>query len=66
MTGLPGDFEGGAEYVWEVWVYSPDGGYGISYESRRVTFNNTSLSSSAPTLGQPSKRGPQTADLLRR
>jgi hypothetical protein len=66
MTGLPQGFEGGVEYVWEVWVYSPDGGYGISYESRRVTFNNTLLSSSAPGLSQPSKASAWMADVARR
>jgi hypothetical protein len=32
-------------YVWEIWVYSPDGGVGISLESRPVVFS--SLASSA-------------------
>jgi hypothetical protein len=65
VTGLPGDFEGGAEYVWEVWVYSPDGGYGISFESRRVKFNNIVLNSPALSPSQHSQANAWRADLAR-
>jgi hypothetical protein len=36
---IPFGFQQGVEYVWEVWVYSPDGGFGVSYESRLISFN---------------------------
>lgn len=53
---LPG-FGVGPLYVWELWVYSPDGGYGISYEARVVYFANTGLASSEGLdLPQPVRR----------
>lgn len=44
LNGLPSGFSPGALYIWEIWVYSPDGGYGISYETRVVFFSNTGQS----------------------
>jgi len=41
LNGLPAGFSSGVQYGWEIWVYSPDGGYGISYETRSVMFSNT-------------------------
>ena len=46
LTSLPVDnindpgnpFVLGEPYFWEVWVYGPDGGYGVSLEYRQVTF----------------------------
>lgn len=38
LGSLPEGFASGVPYGWEVWVYSPDGGSGISYELRLVTF----------------------------
>ena len=64
VTGLPG-FDTGVEYVWEVWVYSPDGGYGISFESRWVTFNNKVANSPALSVSQHSKADARMADLRR-
>jgi hypothetical protein len=49
VTGLPG-FSIAYPYFWEIWVYSPDGGYGISYETRTIIF--TSMNNS-PQLIQP-------------
>ena len=43
LTGLPTGFINGVKYAWEVWVYGPDGGYGISYETRTVKFYNAGL-----------------------
>jgi hypothetical protein len=40
LSGLPARFRRGTQYAWEVWVYSPDGGYGISYDTRLVTFSS--------------------------
>jgi len=40
LTGLPGGFSTDDWYVWEVWIYSPDGGFGISREARWVKFSN--------------------------
>ncbi len=34
----PLPFVPGDPYVWEVWVYSPDGGYGVSLRYRQITF----------------------------
>ncbi len=43
LTNLPPGFSPNTIYVWEVWVYSPDGGYGISYNYSSIYFNNKSL-----------------------
>jgi CSLREA domain-containing protein len=43
LTTLPAGFAIGQSYYWGVYVYQPDGGYGISYEGRQVSFNNTGL-----------------------
>jgi hypothetical protein len=40
VTGVPNTFQSGVPYAWEVRVNSPDGGLGISYSTRFVTFNN--------------------------
>jgi len=49
LNDLPPGFSPSAQYTWEIWVYSPDGGYGISYETRMVAFSNTSTSVTATT-----------------
>ena len=43
FNSLPAGFYTGTEYGWNVWVYSPDGGTGISYYYRRVFFSNSGL-----------------------
>jgi hypothetical protein len=43
LATLPAGFVPGQYYYWGVYVYQPDGGYGISYEGRQVSFNNTGL-----------------------
>jgi Tol biopolymer transport system component len=40
LNSLPPDFTTNKWYLWDVWVYSPDGGYGISYDARRTGFFN--------------------------
>ena len=53
LTGLPGGFVMDYPYVWEIWVYSPNGGIGISYEARYVVFLSgqfQQLFASAPIL----------------
>ena len=44
LNGLPSGFHRNVQYGWEIWVYDPDGGSGLSYETRGVSFSNTSLS----------------------
>jgi hypothetical protein len=41
LTGLPPGFGTGTPYVWTMWTYSPDGGYGISYWAYSVTFSSS-------------------------
>lgn len=53
LNSLPLDFETGKLFAWEVWVFSPDGGFGISYYSRAMFFSNTGLAS--PPDRQPVK-----------
>ena len=38
LSGLPSGFGYSANYAWDVWVYSPDGGSGVSYWSYYVRF----------------------------
>jgi hypothetical protein len=40
LNSLPSGFSPG-DYYWEVWVYAPDGGYGISYDLYAVTITNS-------------------------
>jgi hypothetical protein len=40
LTSLPSGFNVGNPYVWEIWVYSPDGGFGVSCGSEVVRFSN--------------------------
>jgi hypothetical protein len=40
LNTLPAAFNVGQPYAWEVWVYSPDGGLGISWLPRMVSFTN--------------------------
>lgn len=47
LTSLPPAFSPGVQYRWEVLVWSPDGGLGISYAARTITFSN--IGSSAAT-----------------
>jgi hypothetical protein len=56
VTVLPSAFHSGVEYAWEVWVLSPDGGTGISYAARFVTFTNAGAANLAGLSGgtQPS------------
>jgi hypothetical protein len=39
LAALPWGFEPGANYVWNVWVYDPFGGYGVSHDTYGVTFS---------------------------
>jgi uncharacterized repeat protein (TIGR01451 family) len=66
LNSLPPGFNVGALYGWEIWVYSPDGGYGISYETRAVHFSNTGLS--VTTAVQPAryKTAPDLEDRRKR
>jgi hypothetical protein len=41
LNALPAGFVSNTPYAWEVYVISADGGYGLSYQSRLVTFSNT-------------------------
>ena len=47
LKSLPPGFSSGVQYVWEIWVYSPDGGYGISYDAYKVWFSNAGMSVTA-------------------
>jgi uncharacterized repeat protein (TIGR01451 family) len=51
LYGLPEGFDIEEYYVWDMWLYSPAGGYGISLEARWVAFWNEGLSQSAGTGG---------------
>ena len=51
LTGVPGSFQTGHAYVWEVLINSPDGGRGTSYGARFVTFSHFSADSQAAVEG---------------
>lgn len=38
LNALPDGVVTGIKYQWEVWIYSPDGGLGVSYEVHWITF----------------------------
>ncbi len=50
VTYLPPGLNPGTQYRWEVLVWSPDGGLGISREARAVTFSNTGSGATAQSL----------------
>ncbi len=41
LNSLPADYTFDVKYGWEMWVYSPDGGNGLSRQHRTVTFSST-------------------------
>jgi hypothetical protein len=47
LNTLPPGFSTDGLYVWDMWVYSPDGGYGISLEARVVFFSNSGAAAGA-------------------
>lgn len=59
LGGLPPGFRTGTAYVWNIWVYSPDGGYGISYYAYYVMFSTTAGQATAEGL----RRSIETKDL---
>ena len=61
VNGLASGFTPNVQYGWFVGVYGLDGGYGISYYYRPVTFLN---SGSVPLLRIPSKASPIQDDRL--
>lgn len=62
LNGLPPGFQQGVSYVWEMWVYSPDGGYGVSNEYRYVNFSSSGVQNfEAPdSLSAKPDRFPET------
>jgi hypothetical protein len=52
LSSLPSGFFPGTSYEWNVWVYGPDGGIGISYYTWMVTFA-TSTGSDADVSVHP-------------
>jgi hypothetical protein len=58
LNGLPAGFSPSVQYVWEIWVYSPDGGYGISYATYGVTFSNAGFAMTAPQSVLPKHTRP--------
>ncbi|UCH58580.1 MAG: S8 family serine peptidase, partial [Anaerolineales bacterium] len=47
LSSLPNNFVDDL-YAWEIWVYSPDGGLGLSYERRYVDYTTPNLNLAAP------------------
>ena len=43
LTALPPGFHNGTQYWWEIWVYNPDGSYGISFNTNAVTFTHSGI-----------------------
>jgi hypothetical protein len=58
LNGLPPGFSTGTQYAWEIWAYSPDGGYGISFETRMIEFLNSGMSETETTQPLRLKVGP--------
>lgn len=66
LNGLSPGFNVGDLYAWEIWVYSPDGGFGISYETRAVHFSNSGLSDTPATQPIQPKTVPDLEDRRKR
>ena len=49
LDSLPAEFSAGTEYGWNVWVYGPDDGYGVSYYYRGITFSSGTEPTRTPT-----------------
>ncbi len=59
LSKLPAGFSTGTTYIWYMWVYDTNGGYGISYWSYYVRFSNAGVAlPSTPNLDRV-----RTADL---
>lgn len=43
LNGIPAGFSTGVEYSWTVWMYGPDGSYGISHYRHDLTFLNVGI-----------------------
>ena len=56
LRDLPSGFEYGVDYAWDIWVYSPEGGTGVSYWAYIVSFSDTNLGEATGVL----KRMPHT------
>lgn len=52
VTYLPSGFNPGVQYRWEVLIWSPDGGLGISREARAITFSSTGSSAAAQSVSE--------------
>jgi hypothetical protein len=66
LNTLPAAFDVGQAYAWEVWVYSPDGGLGISWLPRMISFTNRGVVLQPPVAvnKQPLAAGPFAHPLL--
>ncbi len=55
LNSLPAVFKTNTIYEWDIWVYGPDGGFGIPLLSNAILFTNTNRSSSlsSPLNAQP-------------
>lgn len=53
LYGLPSGFVPNVMYGWDVCVFSPDGGMGVSRYYQSVTFSNSGLSGLAPQNAEP-------------
>jgi hypothetical protein len=62
LTQLPSGFVPGVSYSWYVWVYAPDGGMGIPYDSHPVTFANAGVTS-GDLIGEPVHANSRIDDL---
>jgi uncharacterized delta-60 repeat protein len=66
LTGLPAGFVNGANYAWEVYAYSPDGGSGISFYSYIVSFSNSASGQSSDIVAFNHDAEHSIEDQLRR
>ncbi len=55
LSSRPYGFYDGEPYLWEVWVYSPDGGYGICWDYHVVYFTNQVDAQGSEGQIQPAK-----------
>ena len=50
LNNMPANIYPGTPYGWEIWIYGPDGGVGIAFYLRHVTFSSAGTSDMATSI----------------
>jgi hypothetical protein len=63
LNNTPPGFATYTPYTWDIWIYSPDGGYGICFWSFYVGFSNTGQLAASPAPALTAASPHRTDDL---